>query len=204
MRNTRRTLTSQGVLGHTEAQGLQPVVDVRFSHGKLEFCRGQRVMLVTGVLRTKRVCTVPLAPPARVRVCWASLGGPGGTFRGCYSMESMLHSGSTNLRGHTPQVHCECGQLEENWCLRIAAQSHSLSVLCSEPASAFPSEATQPLPWPAGPTQSGFLLAPALVHSPLLCPRAFALLFPLPRMLGLDVSTALPLPAMWSLALSSP
>lgn len=28
---------SQGVFGHTEAQGLQPVVDVRFSHRKLEF-----------------------------------------------------------------------------------------------------------------------------------------------------------------------
>lgn len=25
------------MLGHTEAQGLQPVVDVGFSHGKLEF-----------------------------------------------------------------------------------------------------------------------------------------------------------------------
>lgn len=50
----RTTLTSQGVLGHTEAQGLQPVVDVRFGHGKLEFCRAQRVMLVTEILRTKR------------------------------------------------------------------------------------------------------------------------------------------------------
>lgn len=47
-------LTSQGVLGHTEAQGLQPVVDVRFSHGKLEFCKGQRVPLVTGALRARR------------------------------------------------------------------------------------------------------------------------------------------------------
>lgn len=50
----RTTLTSQGVLGHTEAQGLQPVVDVRFGHGKLEFCRAQRVMLVTETLRTQR------------------------------------------------------------------------------------------------------------------------------------------------------
>lgn len=41
MRTTRSTLTSQGVLGHTEAQGLQPVVDVRLGHGKLEFCRGK-------------------------------------------------------------------------------------------------------------------------------------------------------------------
>lgn len=47
-------LTSQGVLGHTEAQGLQPVVDVRFSHWKLEFCRGQRPTLVTGALTTRR------------------------------------------------------------------------------------------------------------------------------------------------------
>ena len=47
-------LTSQGVLGHTEAQGLQPVVDVRFSHRKLEFCRGQRLTLVTGALTTTR------------------------------------------------------------------------------------------------------------------------------------------------------
>lgn len=50
----RTTLTSQGVLGHTEAQGLQPVVDVRFGHRKLEFCRAQRVMLVTETLRTQR------------------------------------------------------------------------------------------------------------------------------------------------------
>lgn len=38
-----RTLTSQGMLRHTEAQGLQPVVDVRFSHRKLEFCRKEGV-----------------------------------------------------------------------------------------------------------------------------------------------------------------
>lgn len=36
-------LTSQGMLCHTEAQGLQPVVDVRFSHRKLKFCRKKRV-----------------------------------------------------------------------------------------------------------------------------------------------------------------
>lgn len=36
-------LTSQGMLRHTEAQGLQPIVDVRFSHGKLKFCRKKRV-----------------------------------------------------------------------------------------------------------------------------------------------------------------
>lgn len=97
------------------------------------------------------------------------LGLPGRTWGDCrVSTEARLHSGSTKLRGHTPRVHCECGRLEGERGLRIAAQSHSLSVPCSEPASAFPSEAAQPLPWPAGPTQSGSLLAPALVHSLLL------------------------------------
>lgn len=59
-------LTSQGVLGHTEAQGLQPVVDVRFSHRKLEFCRGQRLTLVTGALTTRR---------KYAQCCWLHLQG---------------------------------------------------------------------------------------------------------------------------------
>lgn len=67
------SLTSQGVLGHTEAQGLQPVVDVRFSHRKLEFCKGQRVILVIETLRTRRrYARCCGAPP---RLPWSNLGG---------------------------------------------------------------------------------------------------------------------------------
>lgn len=44
------TLTSQGMLRHTEAQGLQPVVDVRFSHRKLEFCGKKGVHCLLGLL----------------------------------------------------------------------------------------------------------------------------------------------------------
>lgn len=112
-RNTRGTLTSQGVLGHTEAQGLQPVVDVRFGHGKLEFCREQRVKWVTGVLRARR---------RRAQRPWLHLPGGGSagppweglgvTVRA--STEGTSHSGSTNLRGHTHGVHCECGRLQAN------------------------------------------------------------------------------------------
>lgn len=32
-------LTAESVLRHAQAQGLQPVVDVRFSHRHLELCR---------------------------------------------------------------------------------------------------------------------------------------------------------------------
>lgn len=63
VKSREHPLTSQGVLGHTEAQGLQPVVDVRFSHRKLEFCRGQRVMLVTDSENQEKVCTAPPTPP---------------------------------------------------------------------------------------------------------------------------------------------
>lgn len=67
------------MLGHTEAQGLQPVVDVRFSHRKLEFCRGQRVILVTGILRTKNATWLHLSGRGSVVPPWEDLGGLSGS-----------------------------------------------------------------------------------------------------------------------------
>lgn len=65
-------LTAERVLCHAEAQGLQPVVDVRFSHRHLELCRekGQET-LVRGPGRDPACHT----PPARSAA--AGVGAPG-------------------------------------------------------------------------------------------------------------------------------
>lgn len=73
------TLTSQGMLRHTEAQGLQPVVDVRFSHRKLEFCR-RKGTLVTGTPGTRKKYPRCHLVPGQVSSV-PSLGGHKGTFR---------------------------------------------------------------------------------------------------------------------------
>lgn len=85
-------LTSQGMLGHTEAQGLQPVVDVRFSHGKLEFCRGQKVMLVPGTLKNKE--DVYIGPPGSICQGRGLLGLP----RRTQDSGQARHRGEVTLR----------------------------------------------------------------------------------------------------------
>lgn len=52
-------LTAECVLRHAQAQGLQPVVDVRFSHRHLELCRekGNRRSWVRDLAGTLPACS---------------------------------------------------------------------------------------------------------------------------------------------------
>lgn len=69
-------LTAERVLRHAQAQGLQPVVDVRFSHRHLELCREKR----TRDLGQGDPAGTPLARPrnsplpALLLLAWEHLG----------------------------------------------------------------------------------------------------------------------------------
>lgn len=99
------TLTSQGMLRHTEAQGLQPVVDVRFSRRKLEFCR-RKGTLITGTPGIKSKYSRCHVVPGQVSSV-PSLGGHRGTLQGQHEVGPPLQSGRCG-------AHCRPRQLGAN------------------------------------------------------------------------------------------